>query len=278
MGTRRRLRPLQASELAERLAGRRLVFTVTTGRSGTALLAHLLALHRGVVARHEPKPTFSSALRSVLARPGVATEFWLAHKLPAIVATRGHVYAETSHLACKGFLESLVDLGVRPELVVLARRPREVVRSLCALGTIPGRTYGGVKYYLSPADPVVLPLERSRWERFSDYQLCYWYCLEIEARARRYETRWTPLGVRFHHVQLESLASPAGVSSLTRALDLAPIGPIARLRAARLVAAPVNSRPDKKRSAVLPADDELERQERAVRLALEDAGAALVGE
>jgi hypothetical protein len=263
-----RPRALEAGELAERLAGRRLIFTITTGRSGTLLLARAIALHRGVAALHEPRPTFSSALRSVLAEPGVAREFWLAHKLPRILERKESVYAETSHLVCKGFLESLVDLGVRPELVVLSRPARAVARSLLALGTIPGRTYGGVKYYLSPSESPCLPLERARWERFSDYQLCFWYCQEIEARARAYEARWAPLGMRFTRIDFEALIRPAGITELAAKLGLPALGRLGRMRALALASLPSNERTARKR----PVEHEpgaLEREEAEVLRVIE---------
>ncbi len=268
MRWQRRRPGLEASEVAARFAGRRLLFTVTTGRSGTLLLARALALHRGVVARHEPRPTFSAALRSVLAVPSVAREFWLAHKLPRILARPAEVYAETSHLVCKGFLESLVDLGVRPELAVLVRPAREVAKSLLALGTIPGRSYGGVKYYLSPADSPLLPL--AGWERLSDYQVCYWYCQEIEARGRAYQARWSSLGVRCARVEFATLIQAGGIETLAASLDLAPLGALARLRARALSTHRWNERAGKKR-AVVPDERELEQQETEVLRLLEHA-------
>src|SRR6185436_2882073 len=129
----------------------------TTGRSGTEYLARVLGLFRGVRALHEPKPTFASAFRTVCAAPETAREFWLEHKLPRIARARAPVYAETSHLACKGFLESLVELDLQPTLIHLRREPHAVARSMLALGTVPGRTYKGVKYYLGPGDRVFLP-------------------------------------------------------------------------------------------------------------------------
>src|SRR5262249_3241543 len=131
---------------------RRLIFTITTGRSGTEYLARVLSLYARVEARHEPRPRFSSCYRAVLAVPAVAREFWEREKLPRILSGHRSIYAETSHFACKGFLESLIELGQRPTLVHLVRDRREVALSLWSLDSIPGRSLRGVRHYLSPED------------------------------------------------------------------------------------------------------------------------------
>jgi hypothetical protein len=210
---------------ASRALAKRLLFTVTTGRSGTRHLAWALARFRDVEARHEPKPTFSSALRTVLARPATARQFWLEHKLPRIARSARPIYAETSHLACKGFLESLLDLGGRPTLIHLVRAPRDVSLSLWRLDTIPGRTLRGVKYYLGPDDAPRLPLPQH--ERLHDYQLCFWYCLEMAERAHAYRERWRELALPFVMIALADLSDPRGIAEIGRRLDLGELRPLA---------------------------------------------------
>jgi hypothetical protein len=238
--------------LVDALGSKRLVFTVTTGRSGTELLARVLALFPGVAARHEPRPRFSSAFRAVLRHPELARDFWLEEKLPRIATTRGAVYAETSHLACKGFLEPLVELGFRPTIVHLVRPARDVATSLWRLGWIPSRTLRGTKHFLSPSDPSHLPVrELSTWTP-SDWQLCYWSCLEIERRAEALRARLEPRGVRVVRVELADLATEDGIHALGRALELRELGFVGRTRARRLAGSRVNARDAHKRA------DELE--------------------
>lgn len=247
-----------AAELLERVRAKRLLLTVTTGRSGTLYLARVLGLFRGVTSEHEPKPTFSSAFRTVAAAPATAREFWLEHKLPRVARARGAVYAETSHLACKGFLESLVELGVVPELLHLVRAPRAVAASLLALGTVPGRTYKGVKYYLSPADAPLLPLACPERE-LTDYQVCFWYCLEIAERARVYAERFAPAGVRVHRVELGELSERDGPARLGERLGLGAPGLRGRLLA-KLLDRSRNEKAAKKRALDL-APERLAREE-----------------
>jgi len=246
---------------------KRLCFTITTGRSGTEYLARALGLFRGVRAEHEPKPTFGSAFRTVQAAPGTAREFWLAHKLPRIAACGEAVYAETSHLVCKGFLESAVELELPLTLIHLVRPPRDVATSLWQLATIPGRTYGGVKYYLAPFDErVLLPLERVRAERLDDYQMCFWYCLEIEARALDYARRFADRGVRVVRCELAEIATSVGVERMGRELQLDGLSAIGRIQLATTAGRRFNEKLAQKRPSVFTSArlDELEAEVRAL--------------
>ena len=64
-----------SNEIPPEIRAKRLIFTVTTGRSGTLYLARVLGLFRGTKSLHEPKPTFSSAFRTVQTAPSTAREF-----------------------------------------------------------------------------------------------------------------------------------------------------------------------------------------------------------
>ncbi len=262
--------PLYPAQLSERLP--RIVLTLTTGRSGTASLARALGCWRDVTARHEPKPTFGSAFRTVQAAPATAREFWLEHKLPRIARTsRKHgalsnrtrprpVYAETSHLAGKGFLESLLDLGLRPDLIRLERPARDVARSLYALNTIPGRTFRGVKYYLGPGDrDLRLPLERAI-DTLHDYQLAYWYALELGARADESAAAGLSLGLRVARFATAELAQVEELLRLGDELELGPLRLGGRLRLARIARRRWNAKRAEKRRTP-PSDAELEQLE-----------------
>ena len=246
--------------------GKELIFTLTTGRSGTELLSRALALFPGVTSRHEPKPTFSSAFRAVMAQPKVAREFWLQHKLPKIAREPGTVYCETSHLCSLGFLESLVELGGKPTLIVLRRQPRAVARSLCSQGDIPGRTLKGLKYYLAPQDRgrTFLEIEPAAAPDLHDYQLCYWYALELDLRAKAYQRAFAPLGLAFVALDFGALCTSAGVLALAQQLRLPQLSLARRGLLARRLAQPVNARPDRKRPFAL-TDLELDQLEAELR-------------
>jgi hypothetical protein len=196
----------------EELLERRLIFTVTSGRSGTQTLAELLACAQDTYSVHEPDPTFSHCLRSVQRRPDLALEFLVEEKLPAILATGAACYAETSHLACKGFIEPMLELGLRPHFVILERDCRAVAKSFLRLNSIPERTALGQNYMLSPADPCLLPTPC--WDDFDDYQLCYWYALETQRRARWYAALFDRIGIGYTPFDFVSINSFAAMEKL----------------------------------------------------------------
>jgi hypothetical protein len=263
--------PASASaDVLQSVLSRRLIFLITTGRSGTEYLTHVLGLFENVHAEHEPEPSFTNAFRTIAAAPHVARQFWLEQKLPAIARSTAPVYAETSHLACKGFLESGIEIGLRPTLVHLVRGYRDTSRSMLALNTIPSRTYNGVRFYLGPDDRVFLPVERAVFEQWHDYQLCYWYCLEIGERARVYAERFGSVGIRVDRVMLDDLLTREGIEAFAQQLNLGALSNTGTRRLTALLGQRTNQKTNAKREHVL-SDDQLEVWERAVETAIEPA-------
>lgn len=207
------------SVLLEQIQGKRLIFTVTTGRSGTAYLTAVFNYMRDVTALHEPDPEYVDVLREAQVSRHAAEKFVVEKKLPAIAGFKNPIYVETSHLICKGFLEIFLDLGLLPDLVIHRRPMRQISLSLLKMGTIPGRTEKALRFYLHPSDPgVLLPLPD--WEKLSDYQLCYWYCLEIERRAQEYAAQFRSRGARVAETTLTGLKTSQGLDDLLNDLDL----------------------------------------------------------
>lgn len=163
----------------------RLIFCLSPGRCGTKYLAALLNAIPGVHGVHEPEPEFVGYARAARRDPQEAWNFWHCEKLPYIRSlTYGslecEVYAETSHLFGKGFVKSLLDLGVVPDVIVLSRDHRDVALSIWRRNGTPAKTLKGERYWLHPEQAEFCPLPR--WWAFTDYQLCYWYTLEMTDR------------------------------------------------------------------------------------------------
>ena len=194
------------------------IFTVTPGRSGSAYLSQLLQSVPDLHAVHEPEPNFVHVMRRAQFNPSIAFTFLKDYKLPAIAKVTEPIYAETSHLTCKGFLEPMIMLGLRPGLIFLRRPPREVAWSLLERNTIPGRTSLGCAYLLEPRDPYVLPL--IGWHALSDYQLCFWYALEIERRCLRYAALGGELALKTEDVTNRELNDWTAFSSLLSKFSL----------------------------------------------------------
>lgn len=199
-------------------AEKTLIFTVTPGRSGTKYLTAMLGSVPGIAAHHEPMPDFVTAMRRAQQDPEIAFAFLRDVKLPAIAETPSPIYAETTHLFCKGFLEPALLIGLRPRLIVLRRPPSEVAWSLLERDTIPTRTPYGCLYLLDPRDPAVMPLPG--WERMTDYQLCFWYALEIERRQLRYADFAAQLGLACFEVLQRDLAKSEVFAAMLRTLGI----------------------------------------------------------
>jgi hypothetical protein len=196
----------------------RLIFCVTPGRSGTTYLAGLLEGLNKTVSVHEAKPNFVSRMRRVQSNRIEAIKFWEEKKIPAIQSLGCNFYIETSHLFCKGFFEPLVENYQLPNLIILRRSLRQVAKSLTKLNTIPGRTKSGLRWYLQPSDPVLLKIEDSK--NLNDYQICYWYCLEIEARSKKYKEIVLEKGGKVTEVSLDGLRQGDDLSRLILELGL----------------------------------------------------------
>jgi len=166
------------------LARKDIVLTVAAGRSGTRLLAVLLSKVLGVNAQHEPEPRANFWVRSTLENPVNGIDWLIEEKLPAIAAHPQRLYVETSHFFCKGLIEPMLMLGLRPRFVVLRRSTSEVARSFYMLNVIPARNAEGRLNLTYPSDANSLSLPD--WEGYSDYQLCYWYAKDMERRQTAY--------------------------------------------------------------------------------------------
>ncbi len=252
---------MEKIEIIDKAKRKRLVFTVTTGRSGTAYLSTILGFVQNSRAVHEPHPEFADVMRQVQREPELAYRFLLDQKLPAILRSPEEIYIETSHLACKGFLEPLLEIGIVPDLIIHRRPPRDVALSMFKMGTIPGRSDKGLRFYLSPDDTGVLKLPD--WDRCNDYQLCYWYCLEIERRAVQYSQVFRDNGARITETTLAGLKTFDGLQKMTDDLGLSLLFPrwLTRLRFSRSTRIKVNESRETKKDIKTPDNiDELEQE------------------
>jgi hypothetical protein len=231
-------RPLGNEAALLSAVGRKtLVFTITAGRTGTAYLQRLFDAFPGTTSLHEPEPSYVPVLRRVQHDATLAREYLLEWKLPFIAAVPTPRYVETTHLFCKGFLEPALDLGLRPRFVILRRHPRAVAASYLRRGGVPGRSKTGLKYLLRPGDPGTLALPG--WTARSDYQLCFWYALEMERRQAIYGAELLRRGMTAVDVTPDELRDTerfvqmaAALGFLDSALDMGAI----RARHAELTA------------------------------------------
>jgi hypothetical protein len=206
------------AELLSKLRNVNLVFTVTAGRTGTLFLRNLFSLLPNVTSEHEPAPAFHSCLRRVYKDSAFAREFLLSYKLPFIANLHTSNYVELSHAFCQGFLEPLLELGITPNLLLLRRDPRSISLSYLERYTVPERTCYGIEFLLSPLFTRTLPL--LGWRRMTDYQLIFWYVLEIERRQREYSRLVRARGGIVCDVTAEELHDVGCFVKLARTLGL----------------------------------------------------------
>jgi hypothetical protein len=258
--------PADVPALLAAVRRKTVVVTVTAGRTGTTFLTHLLALCPDTTSLHEPEPSFVPVLRLAQHEPALARRFLLEYKLPFIAAVPTRRYVETGHLLCKGFLAPLLELGLAPHVIALRRAPRRVATSLLSRRTVPGRGKLGLKYLLHPGDPGVQPLPHC--QRCTDYQLCFWYALEIERRQRDDRRPVEQAGGRWVDVTAEELGEAERFVAMAETLSLLdPATDRDALRAAHAAVAHVTHNPN----AMAVAVPDAAAQEDAVWAAIRDA-------
>ena len=224
----------------------RLIFTVTNGRTGSDMLHTLFTAFDGLTSTHEPEPDFRH-LRPYAARYPALARRWLKHiKLPAIAALPGEVYVETSHMFCKGWIEPMLDLGQKFDLVMLHRPAREVALSMSRLPAVPGSGPWAECFYLSPDEPGFLTLPKGA--ALSDYQICYWHALENAKRQAHYTALAAERGLRTARIATGSLSDEGAVLGLFEDLGM-DMDRLNRERLAGLLTKRVNLKQHEKREA-----------------------------
>lgn len=201
----------------------KIILTVTQGRTGTKFLSHVLGHYPGVASFHEPEPNFGGQLPAFHEDRAFALEFLTREKIPVMQRFGDFpVYAETSHLWCQGPLQAWIDAGIRPfpDVIFLDRPLRAVSKSLVGLGTVPGRSKAGLKWCLDPLGECNL-LRWSRTVEWTDYQLCFAYCLEIEERKNAISAAVVKAGKKLTRTSAKELSTWRGFLRLGKQLGLA---------------------------------------------------------
>ncbi len=204
---------------------KRFIFTVTTGRTGTLFMANLLPIFKGVTGLHEPEPKFVHHLREVQTNPKIAKDFLINEKVPAICrSVQTPIYLETGHYFCKCYFEPWLEIGEfpTPDLILLDRDWRKIALSFLALNAIPARTEKGLKHFVAPFDPTCYT-RLEDWEKLTDYQLCYWYCLEIEERKKQYSRMVQARGGHVLATSIKRIQTIEGILDARSKLAFAPL-------------------------------------------------------
>jgi len=135
-----------------------------------------------VCSLHEPPPYFQE-----FARKGYdEKKEWLENiKIPYIQGIAQGVYVETSNQVIRGFIEPLIELGIKLNVIVIQRPLRDVALSMWRMNWIPARSPIAAKYGMKPDDKDIIFLYPD-FKYWTDYQCCYWACLERRERIKKY--------------------------------------------------------------------------------------------
>jgi hypothetical protein len=137
-------------------------------------------------------------------------------KLPFIVnKLKAPIYVETSHYLTQGALGALLALGVEFDLFLLTRPVREVAVSFWRRQSIPLSK----RDKIWPTDPGCM-IKLGDHEGLSDYQLVFWWVLEMHARMWDYAERTNEAGGLVASTSLEEVTTWSGFRELTDTLDL----------------------------------------------------------
>ncbi len=204
--------------IVDRFNRKNVIFTITAGRTGSDTLSRLLANFADTISLHEPQPQYRYILEDCQANQDLAARFFLFIKAPSIIALRKGNVVETSHLFSKGFFEPIVAFGFRPSLIMLSRDARGNAMSLLNKQAVPGRSLAGRGYLISPLDPVYVSIAAP--ETLSDYQLCYWYCIEMEHRQKIYSEACQQLGLNYCSLKTAGLNNVDEIFGLADTLGL----------------------------------------------------------
>jgi hypothetical protein len=97
-------------------------------------------------------------------------------------------YVNTSLFAKNGYVDFLGDLGAR--FIHLKRPIEDNAYSWYKMDGIPGRTPRGLSYHPHPGALENLIDIKGIHGNLTDYQLCLWLCMEVEARAEEAKAKY----------------------------------------------------------------------------------------
>jgi hypothetical protein len=233
----------------------KLIFTATTGRSGTLTLTKLFAAVPGCRAAHEAHPTMNGSV--LLAASSGDTELAdrVYRRVKSVNIRRAALgqryYFEGNHLFIKTFAcNAVADFGRRIAVVHLVRPAVEVANSIYQLGDYPGTERGNYWWldFKAPTNLLAMAdILESDPEFSHPFYKALWYWHEVEARIAAWRARMP--AVRVIDFETRWLNDLGRVCGLFDALGL----PYNRARLAPLVGAKEHTKDDQKIGAMLPA-------------------------
>ncbi|HEX2974227.1 MAG TPA: hypothetical protein VHP11_17970 [Tepidisphaeraceae bacterium] len=192
----------------------RVVFIVSSGRTGTKALAHHLSVcYDNVHAVHEPTPSWRLRRASSRAMAGRISKAELVEKLAycrrqMVAQVQTPIYVESNPFLA-GFLEAFGEVFDNPMVLHVVRDPRTYVRSALNWGS-----YSGIKKLASNFCPywTVKPEHFANntdtpWMQMTDRQRAAWYWKTVNTDLNRGQEL---LGDRYLRIRFEDLFARSG--------------------------------------------------------------------
>jgi hypothetical protein len=184
----------------------KLIFTATTGRSGTLTLARLFSAVPDCIAVHEGHPIMHGPVLRAASFGDTALVNRVYRQIKSVNILRaaaGHrYYLEANHLFIKTFIQNAVqDFGERMVVIHLVRPAVEVATSIYCLNDCPGTERGNYWWLDYRAPNNLLPMAdilESTGAFSHPFYKALWYWHEVEARIAAWRARMPTLKfVRF---------------------------------------------------------------------------------
>ena len=168
-----------------------MIFTATTGRSGTGYLANLFGRAKNCRASHEETfPVQGEPMRSLFLRNDIRPVHDVFNQGLAFLKSlpnKPTFFLDSSHLFIRSYCESAHAAFGENMLVLDLRRPfLDVARSLLNRGTLIGTRDGDAYLYRPEHRGNCLKLPEQVLGHLSDLQRLHLYCLECHARTELY--------------------------------------------------------------------------------------------
>lgn len=180
-----------------------LIFTATTGRSGTMSLAKIFSTIDGCVAYHEPWPTMDGNELINLETDDDPYVRFLYSTVKSVNIRRyaygAKYYFEANHIFIKNFYRYVMDdFPGQVKVIHLVRDALKVANSIYSLAHYPGSEEGNRWYldYRGANNKIKIADVLDRDEHYKhDFYKCLWYWYEIETRVRIFREQFPDVSV-----------------------------------------------------------------------------------
>jgi hypothetical protein len=204
----------------------RVIFTATTGRSGTLTLSRIFSTVRGCISLHEAHPVMHGPVLRAASYGDPALVDKVYRRIKSVNIRRAAVghryYFEANHLFIKTFARNAVDdFGDRIAVVHLVRPAVEVAASIYSLRDYPGTERGNYWWldFRAPSNRIsIVELLESDPEFSHPFYKALWYWHEVEARVAAFRLEMP--GVRVVRFQTEWLNDAQRMCELLDALGV----------------------------------------------------------